>query len=127
MVQASNIANFIDFAKAFHSVHRPALRRILSHHGIPDKVISIVKVIYTDFVAQVICGPSLTEAFPVETGVNQSTVEGASHNKQHSCGRSKGIHIFRQQDHGRWRLGERCPEQNCESNARVRPKKMWKQ
>ena len=64
-------ANFIDFAKAFDSINRPALWRILSHYGIPDKMISIIKLMYTEFKAQVICGPSLTQEFAIQTGVKQ--------------------------------------------------------
>jgi hypothetical protein len=64
-------ANFIDFAKAFDSINRPALWRIMSHYGIPDKIISIIKMLYTDFNARVICGSKLTDTFPIQTGVKQ--------------------------------------------------------
>jgi len=63
--------NFIDFTKAFDSVNRPALWKILSHYGIPEKLISIIKLLYVDFSARVICGPSLTEDFNIKTGVKQ--------------------------------------------------------
>ena len=64
-------ANFIDFAKAFDSINRTALWRILRHYGIPDKICSIIKMLYRDFSAKVICGPSLTEEFTITTGVKQ--------------------------------------------------------
>lgn len=42
-------ANFIDFAKTFDSVHHPALWKILMHYGIPNKIISIIQMLYKDF------------------------------------------------------------------------------
>ena len=63
--------NFIDFTKAFDSVNRLALEKILSHYGIPDKIISIIKMLYTDLNARVICGSNLSEEFKLQTGVKQ--------------------------------------------------------
>ena len=67
-------ANFIDFAKAFDSVNRPTLWRILGHYGIPDKLVSIIKMLYSGFSARVICGKDLTEDFAIRTGVKQGCV-----------------------------------------------------
>ena len=53
---ATLYANFIDFAKVFDSIHRPAMWKIMAHYGIPDKSISIIKMLYQDFQARVICG-----------------------------------------------------------------------
>ena len=64
-------ANFIDFQKAFDSVNRPALWRILAHYGIPDKISSLIKMLYTGFSAKVICGTALTDNFEIKTGVKQ--------------------------------------------------------
>ena len=41
--------NFIDFEKAFDSVHRQSLWVILQKYGIPEKIIRIVKLFYEDF------------------------------------------------------------------------------
>jgi len=68
---SSLYVNYIDFTKAFDSVIRQALWRILSHYGIPDKLISIIKVLYSDFSARVICGSTLSEEFELKTGVKQ--------------------------------------------------------
>ena len=38
--------NFIDFEKAFDSVDRHTLWRLMKHYGIPEKIISIVQSIY---------------------------------------------------------------------------------
>ena len=35
------IINFIDFKKAFDSVHRPSLWKILTYYGIPDRFINL--------------------------------------------------------------------------------------
>ena len=67
-------ANFIDFTKAFDSVNRPTLWRILGHYGIPDKLVSIIKMLYSDYSARVICGKDLTEDFAIRTGVKQGCV-----------------------------------------------------
>ncbi|XP_061192296.1 uncharacterized protein LOC133200525 [Saccostrea echinata] len=61
--------NFIDFTKAFDSVNRLALEKILSHCGIPDKNISIIKMLNTDINARVICGSNLSEEFKLKTEV----------------------------------------------------------
>ena len=69
--RATIYINFIDFAKAFDSINRTALWKILSHYGIPNKIISIIKMLYRDFGAKVICGSNLTEEFIIKTGVKQ--------------------------------------------------------
>ena len=68
---ATVYANFIDFAKAFDSIHRPAMWKIMEHYGIPNKIISIIKMLYQDFQARVICGTNVTDSFPLQTGVRQ--------------------------------------------------------
>ena len=67
-------ANFIDFTKAFDSVNRPTLWRILGHYGISDKLVSIIKMLYSDYSARVICGKDPTEDFAIRTGVKQGCV-----------------------------------------------------
>ena len=71
---ATVYANFIDFTKAFDSVHCPTLWRILGHYGIPDKLVTIIKMLYSDYSARVICGDNLTEEFAIQTGVGQGCV-----------------------------------------------------
>ena len=41
--------NFVDFRKAFDSVHRNILWKILHSYGIPSKIISIIKTFYEHF------------------------------------------------------------------------------
>ena len=67
-------ANFVDFRKAFDSIHRDSLWKILQHYGVPEKLVSVIKLLYTDFSAQVLCEGELTDAFQVRTGVKQGCV-----------------------------------------------------
>ena len=66
--------NFLDFKKAFDSVHRDSLWKILLHYGIPDKLVCVIKMLYQGFSAQVLCDGELTETFQVKTGVKQGCV-----------------------------------------------------
>ena len=67
-------ANFIDFQKAFDSVHRDSLWKILLHYGVPNKLVNVVKMLYRDSSAQVLCDGTLTDVFQVRTGVKQGCV-----------------------------------------------------
>ena len=67
-------ANFIDFEKAFDSIHRDSLWKILRHYGIPSKLVNIIKMLYSDFRSRVICNTVLTDAFRVTTGVKQGCI-----------------------------------------------------
>ena len=71
---ASLYANFIDFEKAFDSVHRPALWNILRHYGIPSKMVDIIKMLYSSFHAKVICGNQLSDDLSINTGVKQGCI-----------------------------------------------------
>jgi len=44
--QAVIYINFVDFEKAFDSVHRNGLWMIMNQYGIPQKIINIVKALY---------------------------------------------------------------------------------
>ena len=64
-------ANFIDFEKAFDSVDRETLWRLMSHYGIPPKLITIIKNTYRGMQCRVLHEGSLSEPFEVLTGVRQ--------------------------------------------------------
>lgn len=66
--------NFVDFRKAFDSVHRHTLWKILQSYGIPSKIISIIKTFYEHFKCSVIMGNHLSEWFPVQSGVRQGCI-----------------------------------------------------
>lgn len=71
--------NFIDFTKAFDSFYRPALERIVSHYGIPDKHIITIKMVYTDVNSRVFRETNLTDEFKLKTLVKQSPLPTSLH------------------------------------------------
>ena len=68
------VINFIDFEKAFDSLHRPSLWDIMKAYGIPVKIIRIVQLLYQDSECAVLDGGQTSEWFKVETGVKQGCV-----------------------------------------------------
>ena len=66
--------NFIDFSKAFDSIDRECLWKILGFYGIPKKIISIIKEMYNGSSAQVLVNGELTGKFEIKTGVKQGCV-----------------------------------------------------
>ena len=65
---------FIDFEKAFDSLHRESLWRILRHYGIPQKMVNVIKIIYTDVQCQVACNSHMSDSFSVKSGVKQGCI-----------------------------------------------------
>jgi len=68
------ILNFADFRKAFDSVHRPALWKILEQYGIPSKIISIIQKLYEGSSSVVRIDRYISQRFPVLTGVRQGCI-----------------------------------------------------
>ena len=66
--------NVIDFQKAFDSVHRESLWKILQACGLPPKIIYLIKMFYDNFECSIILGNTTTEAFPVKSGVRQGCI-----------------------------------------------------
>ena len=62
---------FVDFEKAFDSLDRETLWKILRHYGIPDKIVKMIKLFYEDFQARVLHEGEATEPFEMKTGVRQ--------------------------------------------------------
>ena len=62
---------FIDFEKAFDSIDRNTLWKILRHYGVPEKIIKMIQVFYVGFQANVLHEGDMTEAFEMTTGVRQ--------------------------------------------------------
>ena len=65
------IVTFIDFSKAFDSINREVMWKILAHYGIPLKIINAIKALYTNSTSRVKVGAQQTDQFPVRTGVLQ--------------------------------------------------------
>ena len=66
--------NFIDLKKAFDSIHRESLWKILRHYGVPAKLLRVIAMLYSYFKSQVICDSELTKASDVSTGVKQGCI-----------------------------------------------------
>ena len=66
--------NFIDFQKAFDSLHRDTLWNILQSYGVPGKLIALIKLFYHHFECSVVVDGNLSEWFPVESGVRQGCI-----------------------------------------------------
>ncbi|KAH9583018.1 LINE-1 retrotransposable element ORF2 protein [Schistosoma haematobium] len=63
--------NFIDYEKAFDSVDRRTLWKLLRHYGVPEKFVNIIRNSYDGLQCKVVHGGQLTDAFQVRTGVRQ--------------------------------------------------------
>ena len=68
------IINFIDFKKAFDSVHRATIWKILKLYGIPDKIIEIIQNLYSSSKSAVRMNGHIGEWFKVITGVRQGCI-----------------------------------------------------
>ena len=62
---------FIDFKKAFDSIHRGVLMKILLAYGIPNKIVDLIDLLYSKTKAQVLTPDGLTEIFDILAGVMQ--------------------------------------------------------
>ena len=66
--------NYVDFRKAFDSIHTESLWRIMKYYGIPSKIINLVKMSYKNFRCAVEHEGKLSKWFPVMSGVRQGCV-----------------------------------------------------
>ena len=65
---------FVDFEKAFDSVHRETLWKFLKIYGIPDKLVNMIKAMYRNSKCVVIDGIETSHWFDVKSGVKQGCV-----------------------------------------------------
>ena len=72
--QAPLYINFVDFAKAFDSLDRSRLWKILRHYGIPSELVYLIKAMYADSCYSVIDNGKMSNWFDVKTGVRQGCV-----------------------------------------------------
>ena len=63
--------NFVDYEKAFDSLDRDTLWKLLQHYGIPEKFISLIRNSYEDMACTVVHAGQLADSFMVKTGVRQ--------------------------------------------------------
>ena len=73
-VKANNlpaIITFIDFKKAFDSIHRAKMMRILKAYGIPPNLLRAIEGMYTNTKARIVTPDGETEQFDITAGVLQ--------------------------------------------------------
>ena len=63
--------NFIDYEKAFNSVDRETMWKLLRHYGVPEKIISLIWCTFQDMSCRIAHTGKLSESFKVKTGVRQ--------------------------------------------------------
>ena len=59
--QSSLYINFVDFEKAFDSIDRTALWKLLRHYGLPAKFVTLIKNMYEGFTGRVIFNGQVSE------------------------------------------------------------------
>ena len=62
---------FVDFSKAFDSVDREKMFEILKLYGIPDIIISAIRVLYTDTSSTILTSDGETPPFSIKAGILQ--------------------------------------------------------
>ena len=62
---------FIDFSKAFDSIHRERMFKILRAYGIPSSTVEAIKIIYDNSSAKVITPDGETDFFEIIAGIFQ--------------------------------------------------------
>ena len=62
---------FVDFRKAFDSVHRAKMMKILSAYGIPDELVTAISLLYEKTWAKILSPDADTEFFDTLAGVLQ--------------------------------------------------------
>ena len=62
---------FIDFKKAYDSVRREVLYKILIVFGIPRKLVSLIKMSLTETCSRMRVGKNVSDKFPIRNGLKQ--------------------------------------------------------
>ena len=68
------ILTFIDFRKAFDTIHRGKLIEILRAYGVPDKMIEAIEATYSETWAKVRTADGETETFQILAGCYRETL-----------------------------------------------------
>ena len=66
---------FVDFKKAFDSIDRNMLWKILRHFVVPEKIVRLIQVFHEGFQARVLHEEDVTEPFVMKTGVRQGCLQ----------------------------------------------------
>jgi len=62
---------FIDFNKAYDSVRREVLQKILIEFGIPRKLVTLIKMSLTETYSRVRVGKSVSDRFRIRKGLKE--------------------------------------------------------
>ena len=62
---------FVDFKKAFDSIHRGKMMEIVRKYGVPSKLVDAIDQLYKETYASVLSPDGLTEKFEIKAGVLQ--------------------------------------------------------
>ena len=65
------VGTFVDFSKAFDSIARPVMFRILRHYGVPDNVCKEISVLYSGTKSLVLVDGEMPGEFVIKIGVLQ--------------------------------------------------------
>ena len=68
---SSLYVKFFDYEKAFDSVDKETLWKVLRHYGVPKKLVNTIKISYEEMSRRVIHEGQLTKNCEVRTGVRQ--------------------------------------------------------
>ena len=68
------VAVFVDFKKAFDSIDRNVMFKILRHYGVPEPITNAIRLLYEGTRSAVIINGTITDEFEVNTGVLQGDV-----------------------------------------------------
>ena len=66
--------NFVDFKKAFDSIHRPSLWSITRLYGVPSRFTNIFKAVYKNSTCHIKTNGGTTPSFDILTGVRQGCI-----------------------------------------------------
>ena len=83
------LAAYVDLWKAFDSVNRDALWRILGLRGVPPKLNNLIFELYSGTESAARCGGTISDLFPFVAGVHQG-VCSVPHTFQHLYGLDSG-------------------------------------
>lgn len=65
------ITTFIDFQRAFDSINRETIWKILRYYGVPEKIIAAIRCIYDESKSKVIIGKEISDTFRTSSGILQ--------------------------------------------------------
>ena len=66
-----SVLTFIDFRKAFNSIHSGELMEILKAYGLPEEIVKAIEVLYVNTTVQFLSPDGDTDFFNICAGVLQ--------------------------------------------------------